>query len=79
MRIRHGVYMNKYNVYDFDKAEEIRDDYYKKSIDLYKKLFEARENGDEKAIKKAMRALVKHRAKEKGLKELAEKSKVFWY
>ena len=34
MRACHGVHMNKYDFYDYDKAEEVREQYCRKGLDI---------------------------------------------
>ncbi len=71
--------MNKYDFYDYDKMEELRDGYHKTGVDLFRRLYNAKEKGNQRAAERARKALVKHEAKGKKMKERAEEAGFYWY
>jgi hypothetical protein len=71
--------MKKYDLYDFDKFEKARDTYHERILDIYRRFHKAKEKGNQKGAEKAIRALAKHKKKEKCLKEWAKEAGFYWY
>jgi hypothetical protein len=80
MEDENAIKLNAYiDFYDYEQVEKLHLAVKKKYVQLIKKLRQARNKGDEKAIKKALEALRKHLAHEEKLKEKAEKAYFYWY
>ena len=77
--MHYGVHMNKYDFYDHEKAEQLRSEHCKKGTDLLKRFYNAKQNGNQKDIERARKALIKHRADGEQMKELTEEAGFYWY
>lgn len=65
--------------YDDDAVEKLQEKRTKKYIELVKAWHDAKEKGEEEAMKKAFQALQKHKGADKKLKEKAEEAGSYWY
>lgn len=68
-----------YDYYDYDAMEKLHESRNKKYMKLFKRYFNAKEKGDEAAMKKAVRAMSKHKAQDEKLKEKSQQSGYYWY
>jgi hypothetical protein len=71
----------KYDYFDWwdhDKVKELNDKHSKQWIQLYKKVRDAKEKGDEKALDKARQAFRKHEEKGRKYKEKAKETYYYW-
>ena len=73
---------NKYeyfDYYDYDKVEKLHEKRSYQWIKLYKKVSDAQEKGDEKALAKAIEAMRKHEEQDRIIKAKANQAGYFWY
>ena len=68
-----------YDFYDYDKVEKLQEKRSRKLMRIYKKILDAREKGDTKAIEKAREALMKHEEQDQIFKEKSQQSGYYWY
>lgn len=71
--------MDDYDFYDYEKVQKLQNERARKYMDLVRKWHDAKEKGDEEAMKKAAKAMLKHKDADKVLKEKAEKAGYYWY
>lgn len=74
--------MNDYefwNFYDYEKAEEIRANHCKKGMDLVRRFIKAKEKGNPQAIKRAVKAMAKHKEDGEQMKAWADETGFYWY
>ena len=64
--------------YDHDEVQKLYDSRAAKFVEIVGKLVEAREKGDNAAIKKCYAAMKKHREKNEKYKKLAEETCFYW-
>lgn len=67
-----------YDYYDHDKLEKLQEKRSLQWIKLYKKMMDAREKGDEKALVKAKEDMRKHEAQNKIIKAKARATGFYW-
>lgn len=65
--------------YDYDTMEKLQESRNKKYMKLFRQYYDAKEKGDEPAIKKAVRAMSKHKDQDEKLKEKCSQSGYYWY
>lgn len=65
--------------YDHDRVEKFHRSRAKKWLGIFKKMANAKEKGDEVALKKARQDLVKHQRQDEVYKEKAKQSYFYWY
>lgn len=65
--------------YDHDAVQKLYDSRAEKMVSIFSKISEAREKGDEEALKKHYSALRKHREQNEKYKKLAEETHFYWY
>lgn len=73
---------NKYeyfDYYDYDKVEKLHERRSYQWIKLYKKIMDANEAGDQKALDKAKEAMRKHEELNHFIKTKATQAGYFWY
>lgn len=71
--------MEKYDFYDYDKAEKLREQHCKMGISLYRRLFKAKEKDDHDALEKVRKAMAKHKEKGEQMKKWADEAGFYWY
>jgi putative hemolysin len=71
--------MSKYDFYDHEKAEKLREEYSRMMMDIYRRYHAAKEKGNQLGMERAVKALRKHKAKGEQLKEWAEEAGFCWY
>lgn len=73
---------NKYeyfDYYDYDRVEKLHEQRSYQWLKIQKRIMDAKEAGDEKALNKALEALRKHHALEQFIKAKAAQAGYFWY
>lgn len=68
-----------FDCYDDDQVEKLREERANKYMNLIRKWHIANEKGDDESMKKAIRAISKHKEADKGIKEKAKRAGSYWY
>lgn len=68
-----------YDYYDYDAMEKLQKHRSKKYMDLFRKWYKANEKKDKQAIKKAIKAMNKHKEQDEILRERSQQSGYYWY
>lgn len=68
-----------YDYYDYDAMEKLHESRSKKYMNLFRRYYNAKEKGDEQAMKKAIKAISKHKTQDEKIKEKCRESGYYWY
>lgn len=71
--------MNKYDFYDYEKADRFRTERSRKYIALVKKWHDAKEKNDEVMKRKAIEDMSKHKKQDEKYKAMAEEAGYCFY
>lgn len=70
--------ISDYDYYDYDAMEKLQNRRAEKYMDLVRQWHKAKENNNEKAMKKAMRAMSTHKKQNEKIKAKCDQSGFYW-
>lgn len=68
-----------YDYYDYDAMEKLHESRSRKYIKLIKNWHNAKEKNNEEAMKKALKAISKHKEQDEKIKGKCQQSGYYWY
>ncbi|MEN9343251.1 MAG: hypothetical protein RLZZ453_38 [Chlamydiota bacterium] len=71
--------MDKYDFYDFEKVEELKNQRARKYMDYVRQWLAAKEKGNDKAKKRALKIMRKHRDQDEEFKMMAREAGHYWW